>query len=148
MVEMVETLERPRTAEVADEEPHGREPFMCDRQKEWFRARLGELRREILQASGGTLDAMRQSPIKEPDLAERAASETDWSAELRTRDRQRKLLSKISQAIGRLDDGEFGYCVMTGEEIPLARLIARPIATMTVKAQELYERRERMGRPV
>ena len=89
---------------------------------------------------------MQDGPLREPDLADRASSETDWAIELRTRDRQRKLTAKIDAALRRIDEGEYGYCVMTGEPISLARLQARPIATMTLEAQERHERNERISR--
>ncbi len=89
---------------------------------------------------------MQDGPLREPDLADRASSETDWAIELRTRDRQRKLIAKIDSALRRIDEGEYGYCAVTGEPISLARLQARPIATMTLEAQERHERNERISR--
>ena len=90
--------------------------------------------------------SLQDGPIREPDLNDRASSETDWSIELRTRDRQRKLISKIDSALRRIDAGEYGYCEVTGDPIGLRRLIARPVATMTVEAQEAHERREKISR--
>ena len=100
----------------------------------------------ILREAQGTLSTLQNEPLREADLADRASSETDWSIELRTRDRQRKLISKIDSALRRIDNGEYGYCEMTGEPISLKRLDARPIATMTLEAQERHERRERVHR--
>jgi DnaK suppressor protein len=92
------------------------------------------------------VEKIEDGPLREPDLADRASSETDWAIELRTRDRQRKLIAKIDAALRRIDEGEYGYCVVTGEPISLARLQARPIATMTLEAQERHERNERISR--
>jgi DnaK suppressor protein len=107
---------------------------------------LLEWKRSILNASSATLQSLQDGPIREPDLNDRASSETDWSIELRTRDRQRKLIAKIDAALRRLDEGEYGYCEVTGDPIGLRRLIARPVATMTVEAQEAHERREKISR--
>lgn len=126
--------------------PHDDEPFMCDRQKEFFRRRLIALKQEILDESRETLEAMQESAVNIPDLVDRAAHETDRALELRTRDRQRKLISKIDAAIRRIDQGEYGYCEETGEPIGLRRLIARPTATLSLEAQERHERRERVHR--
>jgi len=103
-------------------------------------------RKEILDESRGTLNQLQDGPIREPDLNDRASSETDWGIELRTRDRQRKLIAKIDAALRRIKEGEYGYCQVTGEPISLARLRARPIATMTLEAQERHERQERISR--
>jgi DnaK suppressor protein len=126
--------------------PHDDEPFMCDRQKEFFRRRLIALKQEILDESRETLEAMQESAVNIPDLVDRAAHETDRALELRTRDRQRKLISKIDSALRRIDEGEYGYCEETGEPISLRRLIARPTATLSLEAQERHERRERVHR--
>lgn len=126
--------------------PHDAEEFMNERQQEYFRALLVSWREDILRTSGETLGELERSSLRDPDMADRAASESDWATELRTRDRQRKLLSKIRQALARLDDGEFGYCEVTGEPIPLGRLIARPTASMTIAAQEAHERLEKISR--
>ena len=121
-------------------------PFMGDSHQDYFRQKLQNWKASILKDVDGTREQLREEPIREPDATDRASSETDWSIELRRRDRQRKLVNKIDAALRRLDGGEFGYCVVTGEPISLARLDARPIATMTVEAQERHERRERITR--
>ena len=126
--------------------PHAGEEFMSQRQLAWFEARLVEWREDILRTSGNTLEELGRTSLRDPDMADRAASESDWATELRTRDRQRKLLSKISQALARIRDGEYGYCEVTGDPISIERLIARPTASMTVIAQEAHERRERISR--
>lgn len=130
----------------ADYVPHDGEEFMNARQLAFFEKQLNVWRSDLLEESRGTLNQLQDAPIREPDLNDRASSETDWSIELRTRDRQRKLVGKIDAAIRRIEEGEFGYCVVTGEPISLPRLIARPIATMTLEAQEKHERRERISR--
>lgn len=121
-------------------------PFMGPAHQLYFREKLSEWKASILQDMDSTREQLREGPIREPDATDRASSETDWSIELRRRDRQRKLVSKIDSALRRLDAGEFGYCVVTGEPISLARLDARPIATMTIEAQERHERNERTTR--
>ena len=126
--------------------PSADEPFMNARQQTYFRAKLHAWRDAILREAAGTLSQLQVDTLREADLTDRASSETDWSIELRTRDRQRKLISKIEAALRRLDEGEYGYCEVTGEPISLARLEARPIATMTVEAQERHERHERVSR--
>lgn len=126
--------------------PSDAEPFMNERQQNYFRGLLVAWKKSILSESESTLAQLQDGPLREPDLADRASSETDWAIELRTRDRQRKLISKIDAAIRRLDEGEYGYCAVTGEPISLARLQARPIATMTLEAQERHERNERISR--
>jgi DnaK suppressor protein len=126
--------------------PNDSEEFMNDRQLRYFERQLNNWRNEILEESRGTLNQLQDGPIREPDLNDRASSETDWSIELRTRDRQRKLVSKIEAALRRITEGEYGYCQVTGEPISLARLRARPIATMTLEAQERHERQERVSR--
>jgi DnaK suppressor protein len=115
-------------------------------QQEYFRQKLLNWKKEILSEAEGTLATLQSEPLREPDLNDRASSETDWSIELRTRDRQRKLISKIDAALRRIDDDEYGYCEVTGEPISLGRLEARPIATMTVEAQERHERQEKVSR--
>ncbi|HEX7820287.1 MAG TPA: RNA polymerase-binding protein DksA [Sphingobium sp.] len=115
-------------------------------QLEFFRRRLLDWKKQIFNESETTLAVLQSEPLREPDLNDRASSETDWSIELRTRDRQRKLISKIDAALHRIDDGEYGYCEVTGEPISLGRLEARPIATMTVEAQEKHERQEKVSR--
>lgn len=121
-------------------------PFMCEAHKAYFRARLLGWKGAIQRETKGTRDQLQSGPLREPDANDRASSETDWSIELRTRDRQRKLIMKIDAALRRLDHGEFGYCDVSGEPISLARLDARPIATMTIEAQESHERREKTFR--
>ena len=122
------------------------EPFMNERQLEYFRRKLLAWKQELLEQSAETLEGMKDSARNVPDIADRASEETDRAIELRTRDRQRKLVSKIDAALRRIEMGEFGYCEMTGEPISLKRLDARPIATMTLEAQERHERRERVHR--
>jgi DnaK suppressor protein len=122
------------------------ETFMSERQREYFRRKLNAWKDEILRESRETLTALQTENENHPDLADRASSETDRAIELRARDRQRKLISKIEQALSRLDNGTYGYCEETGEPISLKRLDARPIATLTIEAQERHERRERVYR--
>jgi len=122
------------------------EEFMNPRQLDYFRRKLLAWKDEILRESRETLDTLQAESLREPDVTDRASSETDWSIELRTRDRQRKLISKIDAALQRIEDGEYGFCEVTGEPISLQRLDARPIATMTLEAQEQHERRERVTR--
>ena len=122
------------------------EAFMNDRQREYFRRKLNAWKDEILRESRETLATLQTENENHPDLADRASSETDRAIELRARDRQRKLISKIEAALSRLDDGTYGYCEETGEPISLKRLDARPIATLTIEAQERHERRERVYR--
>ena len=122
------------------------EPFMNERQLEYFRRKLLAWKQELLEQSAETLEGMKDSARNVPDIADRASEETDRAIELRTRDRQRKLVSKIDAALRRIETGDFGYCEMTGEPISLKRLDARPIATMTLEAQERHERRERVHR--
>ena len=126
--------------------PSDSEPFMSEQQLKYFEKQLVDWRNSILAESQGTLNQLQDGPIREPDLNDRASSETDWGIELRTRDRQRKLIAKIDAAIRRIKEGEYGYCQVTGEPISLARLRARPIATMTLEAQERHERQERVSR--
>ena len=129
-----------------DYRPAEDEPFMNDRQLEYFRRKLLVWKAELLEQSAETLDNLGESARSVPDLADRASEETDRALELRTRDRQRKLIAKIDAALRRIENGEYGYCEMTGEPISLRRLDARPIATMTLEAQERHERRERVHR--
>lgn len=126
--------------------PAADEEFMNSRQLEYFRRRLLDWKKEILAEAEGTLAVLQSEPLREPDMNDRASSETDWSIELRTRDRQRKLIAKIDAALRRIDEGEYGYCEVTGEPISLGRLEARPIATMTLEAQERHERQEKVSR--
>ncbi|SDC63974.1 transcriptional regulator, TraR/DksA family [Sphingomonas sp. YR710] len=129
-----------------DYRPSADEPFMNDRQLTYFKNKLLDWKESILRESAGTLQQLQVDSLREPDLTDRASSETDWSIELRTRDRQRKLISKIDAALRRIEEGEYGYCEVTGEPISLGRLEARPIATMTVEAQERHERNEKVSR--
>jgi DnaK suppressor protein len=126
--------------------PSDDEPFMSERQLGYFEKQLVDWKNSILVEAQGTLNQLQDGPMREPDLNDRASSETDWGIELRTRDRQRKLISKIDAALRRITEGEYGYCQVTGEPISLARLRARPIATMTLEAQERHERQERVSR--
>ncbi len=123
-----------------------KERFMGERQQEYFRAKLLAWKEEILKESRETLTNLQQENLVLPDVADRASTETDRSLELRTRDRQRKLISKIESALKRIEDGTYGYCEETGEPISLRRLDARPIATLSVEAQERHERREKVYR--
>ncbi|WP_299359264.1 RNA polymerase-binding protein DksA [uncultured Paracoccus sp.] len=129
-----------------DYRPAEGEPFMNERQLEYFRRKLTTWKQELQDQSAETLEVLQDSARNVPDIADRASEETDRAIELRTRDRQRKLVSKIDAALRRIETGEYGYCEMTGEPISLRRLDARPIATMTLEAQEQHERRERVHR--
>ena len=129
-----------------DYRPSDKEQFMCVEQRAYFLQKLKNWKESIVEESRATMAQLQVDSLREPDIADRASSETDWSIELRTRDRQRKLIAKIDAAIRRLYDGEYGYCEVTGEPISLARLEARPIATMTLEAQEKHERIERVSR--
>ena len=122
------------------------EPFMNDRQLDYFRRKLLAWKDEILDESRATIANLQLETVSLPDLADRATSESDRSLELRTRDRQRKLIAKIDAALRRIEDGSYGYCEETGEPIALSRLEARPIATLSLEAQERHERRERVHR--
>jgi len=126
--------------------PKASEPFMNERQREYFRTKLLTWKEEIRVESRETLETLQADSQNHPDYADRASSETDRSIELRARDRQRKLISKIDAALRRIDDGTYGYCEETGEPISLKRLDARPIATLSIEAQERHERRERVYR--
>ena len=120
------------------------EEFMNPTQLKYFQTKLLDWKDEILRESQETLQHLQEDNLKEADIADRASSETDWSVELRTRDRQRKLISKIDSALSRIDEGEYGYCEVSGDPISLKRLDARPIATMTIEAQERHEHREKI----
>jgi DnaK suppressor protein len=126
--------------------PSDNEPFMNERQKEYFRRKLIGWRESILAESKETLAALQNESENHPDIADRASSETDRAIELRARDRQRKLIAKIEAALARIDDGTYGFCIETGDPISLRRLDARPIATLSVEAQERHERREKIYR--
>lgn len=119
------------------------EPFMNERQRVFFRGKLNAWKEEILRESKETLQTLQDESKNHPDLADRATEETDRAIELRSRDRQRKLISKIDAAIQRIEDGSYGYCEESGEPISLRRLSARPIATLSIEAQERHERREK-----
>lgn len=123
--------------------PSADEPFMCDMQKEYFRQKLEAWRAELLKGSEETLDNLKEGGMTVPDISDRASAEADKALELRTRDRMRKVISKIDVALGKLEDGTYGYCEETGEPIGLERLIARPIATLSIEAQERHERMEK-----
>ncbi len=126
--------------------PSESEPFMNDRQKEYFRQKLRDWKNDILREAQETRQHLQDENQNHPDLADRASSETDRAVELRARDRQRKLIAKIDAALHRLEVGTYGYCEETGEPIGLKRLDARPIATLSIEAQERHERRERVYR--
>ena len=129
-----------------DYRPAEDEPFMNERQVEYFRRKLLAWKAEILDDSRQTIEGLQDGTRNIPDMTDRASEETDRALELRTRDRQRKLVAKIDAALRRIENGEYGYCEVTGEPISLKRLDARPIATMTLEAQERHERRERVHR--
>ncbi len=130
----------------AEYRPTEDEPFMNPRQREYFRRKLENWKEEILRESRETLENLQEESQNHPDMADRASSESDRALELRTRDRQRKLISKIDAALKRIEDGTYGYCEETGDPIGIARLDARPIATLSLEAQESHERREKVYR--
>ncbi|RYE09920.1 MAG: RNA polymerase-binding protein DksA [Hyphomicrobiales bacterium] len=130
----------------AEYRPTEDEPFMNPRQREYFRRKLENWREDILRESRETLENLQEESQNHPDMADRASSESDRALELRTRDRQRKLISKIDAALKRIEDGSYGYCEETGDPIGIARLDARPIATLSLEAQEMHERREKVYR--
>jgi DnaK suppressor protein len=142
----IDVLAKAKRALDRDYAPSETEEYMSVQQLNYFRVLLLEWKKSILSASESTLQLLQDGPIREPDLTDRASSETDWGIELRTRDRQRKLIAKIDAALRRIDEGEYGWCEVTGEPIGIHRLIARPIATMTVEAQQAHERREKISR--
>ena len=127
-------------------QPSDKEPFMNERQRDYFRLKLLNWREDILKEAKETLLHLQEENQNHPDIADRASSETDRAIELRARDRQRKLIAKIDEALGRIDDGTYGFCEETGEPISIRRLEARPIATLSVEAQERHEQRERVYR--
>ncbi|HSV29968.1 MAG TPA: RNA polymerase-binding protein DksA [Candidatus Omnitrophota bacterium] len=129
-----------------DYRPSEDEPFMNDTMKEYFRQKLLDWRAELLRESDETLQHLQEGGLQEPDIADRASAETDRALELRTRDRERKLIAKIDAALERIIDGSYGYCEETGEPIAIRRLEARPIATLSIEAQERHERMERTHR--
>lgn len=126
-----------------DYRPSADEPFMNDMQKEYFRRKLIAWREELLHDSEETLDNLKQGGMTVPDISDRASAEADKALELRTRDRMRKVISKIDAALEKIEDGTYGYCEETGDPIGLERLIARPIATLSIEAQERHERMEK-----
>ena len=136
MLDVIEEAYRPSDAEA----------FMSERQREYFRKKLLAWKDDILRESRETLAVLQNESENHPDVADRASSETDRAIELRARDRQRKLISKIDAALSRIDEGTYGYCEESGEPIALRRLDARPIATLSIEAQERHERRERIYR--
>jgi len=142
----IDVLETARRRMATDYVPSEDEDYMNEAQLEYFRELLLAWKRTILEAADQTLQSLQNEPIREPDLNDRASSETDWGIELRTRDRQRKLIAKIDAALRRIDAGEYGYCEVTGDPIGIKRLLARPVATMTLEAQEAHERREKVSR--
>ncbi len=142
----IDILAKAKRALPRDYTPTDSDEYMSPQQLNYFRVLLLEWKKSILTASEFTLQSLQDGPIREPDMNDRASSETDWGIELRTRDRQRKLIAKIDSALRRIDEGEYGWCEVTGEPIGINRLIARPIATMTVEAQQAHERREKISR--
>ena len=144
--EDTDLFEKAKSLVPPDYVPGDDEEYMDEQQQAYFRLLLLEWKRSIYTAAGQTLQSLADGPMRESDLNDRASSETDWGIELRTRDRQRKLVSKIDSALRRIEQGEYGYCEVTGDPIGLRRLIARPVATMTVEAQEAHERREKVSR--
>lgn len=131
---------------VSDYLPNDKEPFMNDRMRAYFRDKLVAWRADLLRESRETIDHLQRESSNHPDIADRASSESDRAIELRARDRQRKLINKIDDAIKRVDDGSYGYCEETGDPIGVRRLDARPIATLSLEAQERHERREKVYR--
>lgn len=142
----IDILEKAKRMLAEDYVPSDDEEYMGEKHQNYFRVLLIEWKRSIHSAADQTLQSLQDGPIREADLNDRASSETDWGIELRTRDRQRKLIAKIDAALRRIDEGEYGFCEVTGDPIGLRRLIARPVATMTVEAQEAHERREKVSR--
>ena len=146
LADEIDVLAKAKRALAGDYLPGDDEPYMGEPQLEYFRRLLIEWKRSILASSADTLQLLQDGPIREPDLNDRASSETDWGIELRTRDRQRKLIAKIDSALRRIDERVYGFCEVTGEPIGLGRLIARPVATITVEAQQAHEKREKVSR--
>ncbi len=143
---MAANKKKPSKVDLKDYRPSEDEEFMNERQKEYFRRKLMDWRNDILRESKYTLEQLQEESLHLPDLADRASSETDKAIELRTRDRQRKLISKIDSALRRIETGEYGFCEETGEPIGIRRLEARPIATLSLEAQERHERSEKVHR--
>lgn len=144
--EEIDLFEKAKSLVGPDYTPGEDEEYMNEKHLAYFQLLLIDWKRSIRSAAGQTLQSLADGPIREADLNDRASSETDWGIELRTRDRQRKLVSKIDSALRKIEEGEYGYCEVTGDPIGLRRLIARPVATMTVEAQEAHERREKVSR--
>jgi DnaK suppressor protein len=145
-VEAVSWEKTMSASEIDEYRPSENEPFMSDRQKEYFKKKLLSWKQDILKESKGTLANLQEDDNHLPDIADRASSETEKALELRTRDRQRKLISKIDSALRRIETGEYGYCEETAEPIGVRRLDARPIATLSLEAQERHEREEKVYR--
>ena len=124
--------------------PSEKEKFMCSKQIEYFKKVLSSWRNEIIQGSSSTIDHLKEESSNKPDTTDRASIESERSLELRTRDRERKLLSKINKALKKLEDGSYGYCEETMQPISIKRLVARPIATLSVEAQEMHEKSEKI----
>lgn len=143
---MTRTAETSQTILPPDYRPTEKEAFMNPVMKEYFRQKLLRWRTELLAESNETIQAMQEDNLQKPDIADRASAETDHQLELRTRDRERKLISKINAALEKIEDNTYGYCEETGEPISIARLDARPIATLSLEAQERHERKERTQR--
>jgi DnaK suppressor protein len=135
-----------RLAQFGGYRPTANEEFMNADQLSYFRGKLLRWKDDILRETAATMAQLKDGPLQEADITDRASSETDWSIHLRTRDRQRKLIAKIDAALRRIETGDYGFCEVSGEPISLARLEARPIATMTIEAQERHERNERVSR--
>jgi DnaK suppressor protein len=146
MTGALESSEIMPSTDTLEYRPSEKEPFMNPRQREYFRNKLESWKEEILRESRETLENLQEESQNHPDMADRASSESDRALELRTRDRQRKLIAKIDSALKRIEDGTYGYCEETGEPIGIARLDARPIATLSLEAQEMHERREKVYR--
>lgn len=146
LADEIDVLAKAKRALGEDYTPSEDESYMSEAQLDYFRRLLMEWKKLILNAAADTLQQLQDGPIREPDLNDRASSETDWGIELRTRDRQRKLIAKIDSALRRIEEGDYGYCEVTGEPIGIGRLTARPVATMTVEAQQAHERREKVSR--
>jgi DnaK suppressor protein len=140
------TIVMPNTDVPSDYVPSDDEEFMNERQREYFRRKLQDWKGSLLADSKDTLSHLQTETASLPDVADRASAETDKNIELRARDRQRKLISKIDAALRRIEDGSYGYCDETGEPISLGRLMARPVATLSLEAQERHERSERIHR--
>jgi DnaK suppressor protein len=146
IADQIDILAKAKRTIGGDYVPGEDEPYMGAAHQDYFRRLLNAWKRSILDAAEGTLAQLQDGPITDSDPNDRASSETDWGIELRTRDRQRKLINKIDSALRRIEEGEYGFCEVTGEPIGLGRLVARPIATMTVEAQAAHERREKVSR--